>query len=208
PHDLAAVAALKSGIAALARERVGAEMKKLLLAPDPTVALRIMGETGVLAATIEGLDPSRLGPLVEAERSAGLAPDWQRRLMAMAGLTFGKIGRSLRLSNAEKAALQRIEQAVALTLPEAAYRHGVEAAESACLLTTGALSPESRAEIAGAAAQTLPITAQDLMTAGLKPGPALGKALASAEQHWIEHNFSFDKPALVAKVLAETGQPD
>ena len=49
PEGLAACAELADGIEGLARERVGAEMKKLLAAPNPAPAVAAMAASGVLA---------------------------------------------------------------------------------------------------------------------------------------------------------------
>ena len=48
PEGLAACTELADGIEGLARERIGAEMKKLLAAPDPAPAVAAMAASGVL----------------------------------------------------------------------------------------------------------------------------------------------------------------
>ena len=54
PAAVAAITALKDRVASLAAERVSAELMKLLAAEDPRRAVRLMGETGVLAVVLPG----------------------------------------------------------------------------------------------------------------------------------------------------------
>ena len=60
PDGLAACAEMADGLAQLSRERVGAEMVKLLAAPDPGQSVAAMVQAGVLARVLPGADASRL----------------------------------------------------------------------------------------------------------------------------------------------------
>ena len=51
---LAACAALAEGLSHVSRERIGAEMRKLLAAPDPAPAVAAMAQSGVLAQVPAG----------------------------------------------------------------------------------------------------------------------------------------------------------
>ncbi len=82
-EGLAACAAAVEGLGLISRERVGAEMAKLLAAPDPAPAVAAMAASGILGAVLPGADARALAPLVHAEAAAGVAPRWQRRLGAM-----------------------------------------------------------------------------------------------------------------------------
>ena len=57
PEALAAIAANLDGLARLSKERIGAEMRGLLGAPDPAPALAIMQQCGVLARVLPGAYP-------------------------------------------------------------------------------------------------------------------------------------------------------
>ncbi|MDP3174473.1 MAG: CCA tRNA nucleotidyltransferase, partial [Phenylobacterium sp.] len=101
---LAACAALKGPVAALAAERVSKELLKLLAAEDPRAALAAMAETGVLAIAAPGLENlGRLSGLVEVEAQLMAEPDAGLRLAALldddppASAAFAQ---RLRLSNA------------------------------------------------------------------------------------------------------------
>src|SRR5690606_12242514 len=70
PDGLAACAEHALGLEGLSRERVGAEIKKLLSAPDPAPAVAAMQATGVLRHVLPGADARAVGPLVHLEGSA------------------------------------------------------------------------------------------------------------------------------------------
>jgi hypothetical protein len=44
---------------------------------------------------------------------------------------------------------------------------------------------------------------RDLIAAGMKPGPDLGKALAALRQEWKDSRFTLDKDALLS--MTEVG---
>lgn len=195
---LAAIATSQDGLAQISRERIGHELRKLLAAPDPGPALAAMQATGVLARLLPGADPRSIGPLVHLEH--GATPRWQRRLVALGGS-----GADLRLSRHDMAALDRIHQALALPLPEAAWRLGAEAATDAALITAATLGqplpPDTEDRIARAAAARFPVTAADLMP--YHQGAALGAALKRLESRWIASGF-----ALGPADLLSSDQPD
>ncbi len=191
---LAACAALAEGVDGLSRERVGAEMRKLLAATDPAPAVAAMRAAGVLRRVLPGADDRALAPLVHLE--AGRPPRWLRRRAALGGEG------DLRLSRAEAAALERLEAAADGGDPAAlAWHHGAETAEDAILLRaarTGTPLPDSwEAEVAKGAAAVFPLTAADLMP-GLQ-GPALGAALRAAETAWVASGFRLTREDLLAR---------
>ena len=94
---LAAIAGNLDGLADLSRERVGAEMLKLLSAPDPAPAVAAMARTGALSRFVPEADPKALAPLVHLEGETATPPDALRRLAVL-----GRVdARSLRLSRAQ-----------------------------------------------------------------------------------------------------------
>ncbi|MWB76963.1 CCA tRNA nucleotidyltransferase [Pseudooceanicola sp. 216_PA32_1] len=195
---LAAIADLAEGIQTLSRERVGAEVIKLLRAPDPAPSVAAMRATGVLAVTLPGADDRMLAPLVHLEAQAGVAPDPIRRLAALGG---ADVQDALRLSRAESAELGRIRDAFAAMMPpaEAGYRLGAERAASTLLLQA-ALAGQELAEGAldtarAAAGQQFPVRAADLMPG--YSGPALGARLAELENRWIASGFALTRDDLL-----------
>ena len=207
PDDaaLAACAAGAEGLARISRERIGAEMRKLLSAPDPVEAVRLMQRTGVLAQVLPGADADRLAGLVAAE--PGLCPggtgicatknEWPVRLAALGAADAAQ---RLRLSRDE--ARVQDELRFAGSLSEAAYRLGPERAGQIALLRAAGgevLRADWREQIDFAAGQKLPVSSADL--ADRLSGPALGRGLKAAEAAWIESGFVMPAPALIDVAL-------
>lgn len=203
PEGLAACAALQDGLGQLSRERVGAEMCKLLAAPDPGPAVAAMAVTGILGRVVPGADPQMLPPLVHMEAAVGAPPRWQRRLAALG--PAADWAEPLRLARDDRKALAATAAALAAAEPPAAaaFRHGAEAARDAALILAAATGtpppPALERALARGAAAVFPLRASDL---GLS-GPALGAELGRLREAWIAADFAPDARAL--KALAGTG---
>lgn len=185
---LSACLAERPGLAAISAERIGAEMKKLLAAPDPGPALVAMGP--ILDDILPGA--AWRDDLLQAEADWRLAPDPMRRLASMGA---GSLDR-LRLSKAEMGRIEAIRICQTLPAAEAAYRYGADAAIDA-LAISGASSAGARARVEKAASAVFPVTAQDLMARGMSPGPDLGAALKRLEAQWIDSGFTTSREALL-----------
>ncbi|MCU9837245.1 CCA tRNA nucleotidyltransferase [Ruegeria sp. WL0004] len=194
---LAAIAANLDGLTRLSRERVGAELLKLLGAPDPSPALAVMRTTGVLAQILPGADDRALAPLVHLE--GDLPADPIRRL---ATLGEPEVMENLRLSKAQMTALARLRAAVpgAATPGELGHELGIAAARDALLLRAALLEtpfdPACLTEVERGAAAIFPISAKDLMPA--YSGKALGEKLAQLKSRWISSGFTLDRAALLS----------
>ena len=198
---LSACAALKDGIRRLSAERISKELLKLLAAPDPRPALRLMQKTGVLGEVMPGpLEHARFEALIEngegdaVLRLSALLPDDPE---AVAGLA-----ERLRLSNAQRDRLVTAaggEPAVTLDMtPKAAraaiYRIGADAFDDR-VRRAWAASPDhseaARALVAIAGSwerPRFPLGGAEAMAAGLK-GPEVGRALKAVEDWWIAEDF-------------------
>jgi tRNA nucleotidyltransferase/poly(A) polymerase len=192
---IAAIAASIDRLDALSAERVGAEMRKLLGAPDPSAALALMGQTGVLAHVLPGADPRFIGPLTTLE--SGEPVRWLRRLAALGG---DRPATRWRLSKAEGKALADIHAAMTMpSLIEAGYRLGEAPAIDALLVQCASLSaPVDAAVIAqikAAARQVFPLKAPYLMDR-IPAGKALGLELKRLEKLWIDSGFTLSASAL------------
>lgn len=192
---LAACAAGAEGLALISKERIGAEMRKLLAAGDPAPAMAAMAQSGVLGRILPGADVRALGPLVHLE--AGLAPRWLRRLAVLGG----DPAEPLRLSRAEAAALSVIARAVGGMLAPAALGHslGAELATDALLCRAALIGPPlppGWAEaIARGAATPFPVTAADLAPA--LQGAALGARLRDIRARWLASDLLLSRAELL-----------
>ena len=187
---LAACAAGIGGIDSLSKERIGAEMRKLLAAPDPAPAVAAMDHCGALTRVLPGANVAALAPLVHLESVTGLAPDWQRRLASLGGADQTE---HLRLSKAEARRLAEVLRLIAqATGPaEAGYRFGKEVAQDAALIlaasTTTPMAGDALEAIERGAAAQFPVRAEDLQPQF--SGKALGDRLKQLEARWIASGF-------------------
>lgn len=192
-EGLAACAANVDGLQSLSRERVTAELLKLLAAPNPSPALASMAATGALAQILPGADAAPLAVLVHIENMVGLDSSPIRRL----GVLGGDPAHVLRLSKRDVLALERMTSD--LPLDALAYQAGADAAINKAAVTAAALGVELDAGVVArarfAATQVFPLQAADLMPE--LQGSALGKALKLAEDRWIASGFSLTKAALL-----------
>lgn len=196
-EGLAACAELAETVETLSRERVGAEMRKLLSAPDPAPSVAAMHQAGVLTRILPGSDPRALAPLVHLENN--IPPSWQRRLATIGGVDPTD---PLRLSRTESTTQTAIREAIgAMTAPAAlGWTLGADAATDtmfarAALMETP-LAQNWQAEIVRGAAATFPIQAADLMPA--LQGPALGQALKALQTRWLASNLQLTRGELLA----------
>lgn len=198
PEALAAILANSAGIESLSKERVGAEMMKLLSAKDPAPAVAAMRQCTVLSQVMIGADDKALGPLVHFEESAGVTANPIRRLAVLGGQD---VGEALRLSKKDVKQLHDLRELIGVMMPpaEMAYRHGADIAMSVVLLRSAIfeqpLPDDFQTEISFGAEVTFPVVARDLMPKF--DGKSLGQELRRLEDLWITSRFTLDRDALL-----------
>jgi poly(A) polymerase len=191
---LAACAEHAEGIAALSHERIGAEVRKLLMAENPAPAVASMAAAGVLSQILPGADHRALAPLIHLEEEA--PPRWQRRLAALGGSL-----EKLRLSRQEDAEMGRIKEGIGSGQSPVAlgWSLGVTPAVDVMLcraaLLEMALPQNWHAEVQRGAQSAFPITAADLMPA--LQGPELGLRLKALQSIWLRSGLTMTKAELL-----------
>ncbi|WP_439522744.1 CCA tRNA nucleotidyltransferase [Marivita sp.] len=194
---LAAIAQTLDGLGGLSQERIGAEVVKLLSAPDPAPAVGSMAQTGVLQAVLPGSTPRAFAPLIHLEELAELGPDPLRRLASLGVFD----GTDLRLSKKDQRRLAQYQSLISTNEPplELGYRYGKEIAQDVLLLRAVLL--ESPFDLDGiqiaetGADARCPVKAGDLMPA--YSGVALGNKLREVEDRWISSGFTLSKADLL-----------
>ena len=192
----AACAANADGIDGLSRERVGAEVRKLLAAPDPAPAVAAMAQAGVLARVLPGADPRALAPLVHLE--GGFPPRWQRRLAVIGGENLAD---ALRVSRANLVSIGHIRDEIgSLKTPAAlVWKLGPIEAQDVLLCRAALfgqpLPPAWQADVQRGVEAVFPVTAADLMPA--LSGAALGAKLREAEARWMASDLTLSKAQLL-----------
>ena len=217
---LKACARLKAGIATLSAERVWAELKRLLKAPDPSRALLWMRTTEVLSKTLpESWGIDAIHRLIAAEQAEGWAPDALLRLEAMLPPHRARIealATRLRLSRAEASRLlswadapDAHPDAAEAHLARMLYASGREGTQDRIRHALARELDQDHAESAAALRRlaafaeawekpVFPLTGRDLVAAGVEPGPAVGERLRALEERWIESGFSLTREMLLA----------
>jgi len=215
---LAACIRLKDGLSALSRERIRAELMKLLMGRRAVPALAAMSEAGILGAVLGGVPLlASYSNLVKAEIAAGQPKDAVRHLGALGVFIVEdaeRLKERLRLANAEYDRLRSMGDRWWRISPEAGeqaakallYRAGPEHYRDRVLvaLARSQAKDDDRAWLDLAAlpdrwtAPKFPLAAKDFIERGVAKGPALGAALSRAEAAWIAAGF----PAEPAKLDA------
>jgi poly(A) polymerase len=220
PAGLAACIAGRAGLEGLSRERVRAELLKLLLATHAVPALASMSEAGLLVAVLGGVPLlASFANMTKLERALALAPDPTRRLAALAvntGEDADRLRERLRLANVEHDRLASMADGwrliSAATDPHAPraliYRIGPEKFVDRALLAWSRAWTEGIADNRWRdlvllpsrwSAPVFPLKAADFLARGVPRGPALGEALRAAEEAWIAEDFPMDAAA-IAKI--------
>jgi len=220
---------LKEGLDGLSVERVWTELKKLLAAPDPSRALLWMRQTGVLTRILPeserwGIDA--IHSLVESEGAFGWAPDPMLRLAAIvppdpARLT--QMAERLKLSNSDRDRIVgfAIAEPAKPEESDSAFRTRLYFGDRAAIadrLRLAVASARGKAEssretldaiasltsqleiVATFAPPAFPVSGEDLKSAGIAPGPEMGKTLDRLRKLWASSGFVLGRESLLERV--------
>ncbi len=191
---LAACVARANDLMALSRERIAAELLKLLVARRAVATVALMLAHGILLPVLpEITDAGRLAALAAREDGAAVAPDPIRRLAALLPrdpAVAESVAARLKLSKAQRLRLIAAVSDRGGSVHEDAYRSGREAAIDRALLTFAPFDAQLAArDAADWAIPRLPLTGGALVERGLTRGPAVAAALRRVEDRWIAEGF-------------------
>lgn len=217
-NALRAAAEAKDKLKTLSAERVQKELLRLLEAGNPSATLRVMAATGILSELLPGalllprlerlaeIDADNLFPRDGVLRLAALLPDAEAAHAA---------ADALKLSNADRARLEQALGAPALTANLSAkdarlllYRVGVARFRDKVLLAWAAAPKSAEAlrwRMMLRMAETwerprFALSGLDVMQAGVKEGPDVGRILAQIEDWWAGGDFTANEAALREKL--------
>ncbi|MGO4869274.1 MAG: CCA tRNA nucleotidyltransferase [Roseiarcus sp.] len=215
----------RDGLAILSRERVRAELLKLLAAPRAGEVVTAVCEAGLLNPLVAGqTDSTRLRRLIAIEARRGGEPDALLRLAALCVRIEDdaeRLRERLRLSNAEFERLAILGQALpglhGLSAPPPfgalrvllfeRRRRGALDALTLAHADSGAPADDWRFEgayrfLAEAPEPTLPITGADVLARGVTHGQRVGATLKALQALWIRAGFPRE-PEVLARLLDE-----
>lgn len=216
----------REGLDRLSRERVRAELLRLLGARNAATSLEAMSAGGLLHVILGGVpDHGRFA------RAAAASDDTLLRLCALAVMVpedAERLRERLRLSKAE---FERLHKLVGLTahlhgrvellserdIRRLAVKHTAPMLADAVMLTAGETTPR----LASAAAELLtrylsgsepvpsfPFSGAQLAGKGVEPGPRMGVILHKARDLWLEADCPADRAVLDFLLTEAIGQDD
>jgi tRNA nucleotidyltransferase/poly(A) polymerase len=218
-EGLKAAVKLCSGLDRLSAERVSAELRSLLVAPQAVRAIEALFDYGLLVGLLGGVPRlARFARLVAIEEAVGLEPDAILRLAALGVFVqedAPRLATRLRLSNAERAVLE-LGAAKPAGLPDeeaaerALYRLG-ESDFARHVLPAWADSGASSEDKSWHSALTrpqrwkvpaFPLRGSDIMALGNLTGREVGETLRTLEAEWIAGGFAASREELLTRAGA------
>jgi poly(A) polymerase len=213
PEARAACRAAAHLLPKLSAARVAQELVRLLETPNPTPAVRMMQQDGVLVVILpeaRRLDRLRQMITIEPER------DPQRRLAALIETDVAgaeKLAERLRFSNACRDRLKGLappwplhQQGDDRAQRRALYRLGAERYRDLALLLAagGTMSRDRLDELLTLARDwmppTFPLTGYDVTSLGIPPGERVGRLLDAVRDWWEEGDFTAGRAQCLARL--------
>ena len=194
PDALSAIGKNLDCLSSLSKDRIGAEMRKLLAAPNPVPSIAKMNDIGVLAKVLPGCDNTSLARVIHLESIYKLQADPMRRLASIGG---DDAPAALRLSNAEAKTLSILRKHMGTNLKagELGYHFGKNLSQSILLLRAAefAVALDHKDLLAANVGSTAicPVKGKDLLNS--YSGEALGKKLLELESRWIASEFKLSR---------------
>ena len=213
---LAATIRARNELRDLSGERVGNEMRRLIVAPRADEVLVAMQDAGILGVVLAGMGyVAQFARLALFERAVAAAPAAPRRLAALACRIEEDVSRlteRLRLTNAERDRMlaglaargsfrplpdTRAARAALYRCGEVAWRDGL------CLALADGTAPADAPawrDLYGLpdrwTAPKFPLGGRDVVGRAIPPGPGVGTVLREVEAWWIGEDFAPDEAAL------------
>ena len=221
--DAEAVRAIRAAVPGLARlsaERVWSEIKRLMAAPDPRAALRLMAETGVLPAVLpEAGEAARL----DFALARGVTDVLLRiAILLPVGTDTTALAARLRLSGEEAARLRALHSIADAPAPEASDPDALRRFAARARLRSETALPDEILLVAAAAqpgadftgllaampaglGPSFPLQGRDALALGLPHGPRIGALLGAVRDWWLAGGASAEHAACLEKLrqLAE-----
>ena len=221
PEGLAAAVRQRDGLTRLSGERIRQELMRLMVAPRAAELIEVMRDYGLLALVLPVAPrPQFLKRLAEIERVQAASPDWALRLAVLAVEVpedAARLRERLRLSTPEYETLLLAAEAPRTgprpdsSVHEAKvsnYRRGARDMRRQLLINWARLDVPPNDPTATALyalpehwqPPTFPVSGADVLTAGVQPGPQVGKILAELERRWIEADFAWERERLLTEL--------
>jgi len=209
-EGLGAAIRARHALGELSAERIGLEMRKLVMARRASETVAVMQESGILPLVAAGVgDLAAFGRMAKLDQGETIPAV---RLVALFGRVqedIDRIVRRFRLSNSERdrmsaalAAASRLADGDELADRVSLYRLGKQVFGDGLLLAAsrGLVDAEalrSRLQLADRwEIPPFPLSGRDIVERGIDRGPLVGVLLRDIERWWIGQDFAPDETAL------------
>ncbi len=223
PVGLTAAIRARNDLRALSAERIGNEVRRLIVAPRAAEMVAVMQETGILGVVLAGVGyVAQFARFVAFEAAVGAEPQVPPRLAVLTARIAEDVERvtgRLRLTNAERdrmlAALAagrafsplpgaRAARALLYRLGQPAWRDGLGLAFAEHVAAAAEAAWKALYELPDSwAVPRFPLSGRDIVGRTMPSGPAVGAVLRSVEAWWIAQDFAADEAALRARLQQE-----
>ena len=205
PPDQTTLDALRAatpGLAQLSVERVWNELRRILSAPDPITAIRMMDQLGIWSIVLPE------APLVA--RLDGLPSDPILRLAAMLTGDPLALATRLKLSNEDANRLARLMTTPRAAGSDADLRRLLADHRPDDLLDRTWLdgSADARQRLTHISRPVFPLEGRDVVEAGIAPGPPVGALLRQVRQWWLNGGCVADRAACLAELARRVAVPN
>lgn len=194
------------GLRQISGERIWAEIQKILVSPNASLALKQMHETGV--DQVIGLPKVDPGLLSRLERTGELGP-----VLALASIsdytTAQKIAADWKLSSEERDLLLFVSS----QKTQSSFLRDSKSLKSQIvnsknpeklrtyLVATLQVIGKRSSELENWPIPVFPVSGQDLINLGMNPGKELGQALNQLRSLWTSSNFTASKDELLQNMI-------
>lgn len=203
----------------LSVERVWREITKLLAAPNPLPAWKLMLDGKILMHILpEAIDMLRLGALFAIEQKYEIPPSPLVRLAALLPKDYklvAFVAQRMKTSKREQDALRTLAILPGLMrgkldpvpFRRSLYEYGADAARDGAVLVASE-SPSADLEPVLALASEwekpiFPVQGDDVLKLGVNPGPEVGAILSVVEEWWIEKDFRPSRDECLGQLQGE-----
>jgi len=223
PDGLSACLKERDGLRQLSAERIGMEMRRLVVTPRAGEIVKVMEHNGVMEIVTGGI--SRVTDFQALQELRSVAPEIREAplaLTALAGFVHEDIDRladRFRLSNHERKRMLAAHAAWRALGPDPSvdkvqrelYRFGrVAGIDGVLLAWSRSMAPPAdpawNALLNDARTWPIPefpLTGKQIIAGGLPPGPRVGAELSRLEELWIASGYRLTASELLDQVIFE-----
>ena len=187
---MAGIRALRDGVLSLSAERVWSEVKRILQADDPCMAVALMQETGVMALLLPQADVGRLEALV----GRGAPGDVMLRVAALLPGDAQAYAQRWKLSGAEakKLCALSVSNFLMPDVDDTCLRRALAEEPAEILIGRSWLGQDNRpgwealrTRLTRNEPPVFPLHGRDIAAFGVAPGPKVGEVLRRVYEWWL-----------------------